>query len=91
MTPDPSSQAPADKQEPIVLCDCGCGRVAVFICTGFQFDPNQPECRGLPFKSPCCSTSADYLEESSHELGLLPFTRTPIAQNARLDRQEEAR
>lgn len=59
------------------MCGCGCGGPAVFVVTGFDFDPRAPGGRGEPFTAPSCTASADYLTEGSEELGF-PYTKTRL-------------
>lgn len=50
-------------------CRCGCGSDAVWLVSGFDYDPRAPGGKGKAFKELCCSGSAAYLEESSMDLG----------------------
>ncbi|AAK94411.1 hypothetical protein Mx8p76 [Myxococcus phage Mx8] len=58
-------------------CGCGCEGPAVFVVTGFDYDPRAPGGRGEPFTAPSCASSADYLTEASAELGF-PCTKTRL-------------
>lgn len=63
------------------MCRCGCGSEAVWLVTGFDFDPRAPGKRGKPFSEPVCDATSSYLTESSAELGF-PCTKTAIAREA---------
>ena len=66
-------------KENLIKCTCGCESPAVFLCTGFDFDPSKPGNKGNMFvDQPCCYSSAMYLENSAHELNLFPFIKIEI-------------
>ena len=68
-----------DAPNKAIKCLCGCGKDAVYLCTGFEFDPGKPGCKGRPFiDEPCCINSMLYLEDGSYELNLLPFIKKRI-------------
>jgi hypothetical protein len=57
-----------------LVCRCGCGRAAEFLCTG-----GSPE--GGYRDEPCCRTAAEYLSSAAAELGFA-FSRRGIAGRA---------
>ena len=62
-------------------CKCGCGGDAVWLVTGFDFDPQAPGGKGPPFSEAVCTGTADYLTEASAECGF-PCTKTAIVGGA---------
>lgn len=53
----------------VKMCRCGCRGPAEFLVSGIDLaaDGHSP---GKPFTDePCCARAADYLSESSHEMG----------------------
>lgn len=68
-------QRPADTGSQ--QCRCGCKGPAVFLVKGFEYAPRAPDGKGKPFTELCCRQSADYLTESSAELGF-PCTKESL-------------
>lgn len=64
---------PVERERGPNVCGCGCNTVAVYRCEGFDFDPKAKDGRGKPFTELACATAAEYLHDSSAELGF-PFT-----------------
>lgn len=75
----PAGQSPELRSGDLVLCRCGCGTPASYLCTGYSYDPAKPGSRGERFVAePCCGSAMSYLVEGAPELGLPPVVATPI-------------
>ncbi len=60
-----------------VICECGCGHEAEWLCWGVDYDPAKPDGHGQRFETPACYNAMMYLEESADSFGL-PFEKEPL-------------
>ncbi len=65
-----------------MMCTCGCGREAVWLISGVDYNPERPtgdttDMDDVFVDEPACGIAAMYCEEAASTLGL-PFKKRPV-------------